>query len=102
MSELEGHFSKDMAACMVKIHVLDTYHLCNWLLHHLLCMKLGVMRGGSNRNCLQELLQPFPSSRKGFSNWVSGALGQYLGWDLDSLLSMGSEAHASLSTDSHR
>lgn len=87
-----------MTACMLKIHLLDTYHWCNWPLYHLLCMRLGVMRGGSNRNCLQEFLQPFPSSCKGFSIWVSGVLGQYLGWDLDSLLSMRSEVHASLST----
>lgn len=94
MSELERHFCKGMAACMMKIYLQDTYHWRNWPLYHLLCMRLDVMRGGSNRNCLQELLQPFPSSCKGFSNWVSGVLGQYL----DSLLSTGSEARASLST----
>lgn len=53
-------------------------------MYPLLCTTLAVMKGGSGRNCLQELLQPFPSSCKGLSDCVSGVLGQYLGWDLDS------------------
>lgn len=53
-------------------------------MYPLLCTTLGVMKGGSGRNCLQELLQRFPSSCKGLSLRVSRVLGQYLGWDLDS------------------
>lgn len=80
---LEGRLLMEVPAHMVKIHLLHTHTVCNWPLCRLLYAMLGVMMGGSGRNCLQELLQPFPSSCKGLSNWVSGVLRQYLGWDLD-------------------
>lgn len=101
MSESEGHFCKDIAVCIVKTHLLDKYHWCNGPLNHLLCARLGVMRGGSNRNCSQGPLQPFLSSCEGFSGLVSGVLRWYLQCDLDSLLWVGSEAHESFSTESH-
>lgn len=71
---LEGRLLMEVPAHMVKIHLLDTHTMCNWPLCHLLYAVLVVMMGDSGKSCLQELLQPFPSSCKGLSNWVSGVL----------------------------
>lgn len=72
---LEGRLLMEVPAHMVKIHLLDTHTVCNWPLCCLLYAILGVMIGGNGRNCLQELLQPFPSSCKG------SQIGSLESWD---------------------